>query len=512
MNLTQDILKELSPLVQDSYQYILFRVMSYSHFMLKNFDVSYDYALRILDLSYEMKDNMQISRALLDVARIHKMVEDSYLAIDLLKRAIQLNPNNIVAISELCITYLELKDFESAECRLQRIEELFSDGEQEYSVIALNFIKIYYQIQKEDYEIADKLLVEIERELYNPNLTLINPLYFFLKGTVMFYSGEYEKGIEQLKNAIDLSRCYSRKNILINSLALRSLAYERTGDFKLAYEDKYAYNQLNNNLNNQLFNQRLSVLKKYYLRKENEIKNQQIIEKAVRLSTVSLMADNMIYEVTPYLHSIHLNVDTILFWNKRQPGVIPSLFLEEIKMIKESVIRTEQIIEQMKNYWNVPDDHTKYESISINKAIEKANIIISKQLDGNIQVYADLCPNDMFVYGNEILLEQIIVNLLNNAIQALLSVDKDNKQITITSKLVGDNVCIIVDDNAIGFLYDMFPKEDDFMSNKSSYGGMGLGLMIVKKFLDKFNGKIEFCNNSLGGARTQVLLPQKVIN
>ncbi|MDD2650944.1 MAG: ATP-binding protein, partial [Candidatus Cloacimonetes bacterium] len=123
-----------------------------------------------------------------------------------------------------------------------------------------------------------------------------------------------------------------------------------------------------------------------------------------------------------------------------------------------------------------------------------------------------LCPNDMFVYGNEILLEQIIVNLLNNAIQALLSVDKDNKQITITSKLVGDNVCIIVDDNAIVFLYDMFPKEDDFMSNKSSYGGMGLGLMIVKKFLDKFNGKIEFCNNSLGGARTQVLLPQKVIN
>ncbi len=508
---TLDILKELSPLVQDSYQYILFRMMSYSHYMLKNFDVSYDYALRILEACYEMKDNTQISRAYLDLARIHKMVEDVPIAIELLKKALQIDPNNIIAVSELCISHLEIREFELAKCNLQKIEELYHEQDIELNKTAINLINIYYNIQKEDYKVADKLLDEIEKDFFTPELTLASPLYFLLKGLVLFHNGEYEDSIVKLKNAIDQSKSYVRKNILINALELRADAYEKIGDYKSAYNDKYLYIQLSSELSNKLFNQRLSILKKYFYKKQNKIKNQQVIEKAVRLNTVSLMADNMIYEVTPHLHSMHLNVDSILFLNKRNPGVIQGLFLEEVKMIKESVIRTEQIIEQMKNYWNVSDNKTDQQIIDVNQTILKAKNIVLKHLDNDINININLSKDDLYISGNIILFEQILTNLLNNAIQALRQVNKPYKQIIVTTaRCAGNYISIKVDDNAIGFLYENYPKEDDFLStSKTSYDGMGLGLIIVKKFLDKFNGKIEFCNNELGGAGIELILPYK---
>ncbi len=507
---TQEIIKELSPLVQDSYQYILFRVMMYCHFMLRNFDVSYDYAIRILDITYEMKDPAQTSRALMDIARIHKIVEDIPIAIDFLKTAIQINPNNIIAISELSLSYLEIKDFDSAQCSIRKIEDLYKEKEFNYPKIVLKLINIYFYVQSEDYQKADQILTEIEDEFYRPEMSLVSPLFYLLKGLVLFYMNDFENSLKKLNQAIEQSNSYSRMNILINAIKLRSYAHEQMKNFKQAFEDRIHYNQLSNNLNNTLFNQRLSILKKYYFRKQNEIKNQQIIEKAVRLTTVSLMADNMIYEITPHLHSIHLNTDTIMFWNKRHPGILPGLFLEEVKMIRESVVRTEQIIEQMKNFWTMADEYQGDETLDINEAIVKAKHIVSIHIDSGIKIKAELCPGPLLTKGNPILIEQILINLINNAIQAFKKVDRPDKFVILKTKVNNNKIEISVDDNAVGFFHESYPKETDFLSsNKNSFEGMGLGLMIVRNFLDRFNGQISFKNNKYGGAGITIYLPAK---
>jgi len=507
---TQEILKELSPLVQDSYQYILFRVMMYCHFMLRNFDVSYDYAIRILDLSYEMKDNIQTSRALMDIARIHKIVEDVPIAIEILKQSIQLNPNNIIALSELCLSYLEIKEFDNAECSLRRIELLYEEKEFNYPGIVIALIKIYLYIQKADYKKAENILSEIEKEFYNPDLSLVSPLYFLLKGLTQINNKMPEESIKSLNQSVELSKTYYRKNILINSLKLRSQAQAELKHYKEAYEDRIFYNQLSNELNNILFNQRLAILKKYYYRKQNEIKNQQIIEKAVRLTTVSLMADNMIYEITPHLHSIHLNIDTILFWHKRHPGILPGLFLEEVKMIRESVVRTETIIKQMKNFWTLNNENPSEEWVEVNDAVIKTEKLVVNHLEQNIHIEMNLSEQPLYIAGNPILIEQILINLLNNAIQALRKSNKAEKKVIISTELAEQKVHINVDDNAIGFYYDAYPRETDFFSSsKSDFDGMGLGLMICKNFLDRFNGSISFINNEMGGASIRMILPAK---
>lgn len=506
---TNDIIKEFSPLIQDSYQYILFRIMMYCHFMLRNFDVSYDYALRVLDYTYELKDPSQTSRALMDLARIHKIVEDVPIAIEILKNAIQLNPNNHIALAEISLAYLEIKQFDFAECSMNRIRELLDCKDVDLPAIVLPLIQIYLYIQQENYTSAEKILLDIEKEFFNPSLSLVSSLYYLLSGIVFFNTEKLDLALNNLNKAIDISKTYHRHNIMVNALKLRSFTNEKMKNFQQAYYDRIEYNNLSNQFNNAIFNQRLSVLKKYYYRKQNEFRNQQIIEKAIRLNTVSLMADNMIYEITPHLHSIHLNVDSILFWDKRQPGILPSLFLEEVKMIKESVIRTEQIILQMKNFWSASKKELSIEKVDINHAVINAkNIILNNLKDKDINIRLKLSEKKLNIEANPILIEQIFINLLNNAIQALSKVEKKDKLIILTTEDIDHEIQIKVEDNASGFYYESTNNPLDSISyNKQNFDGMGLGLMIVKNFLDRFSGFIQFKNNEMGGATIIIKLP-----
>ena len=506
---TNDIIKEFSPIIQDSYQYILFRVMMYCHFMLRNFDVSYDFALRVLDHTLEMKDSIQVSRALMDIGRIHKVVEDIPIAITFFKEAIKLDPSNIIAVSELSMSYLEIKQFELAECSIRRIDELEGAENNTLPPLAVKLIKIYFYIQKENYNKSKDILKNIEPEFMNPEYSLSSPLFYFLNGLVYYHTEEYTSALDLLTKSLDLCNDYDRKNIQLNALKFRSLTYQKLGDFKNAYFDKKELNFLVNKNNNLIFNQRLSILKKYYFRKKNELKNQQIIEKAIRLTSVSLMADNMIYEITPHLHSIHVNVDSILFWDKRHPGLLPSLFIEEIKMIKESILRTEQIITQMKCFWSPSKDELIKESIDVNESIMTARNIVQKNHDlSGIDIKFHLSAKHLFVKANPILMEQIFINLISNAVQALKRSEKKGNLIVISSSVASNNVLVKIDDNAGGFNLDFSNSAFDPLHHvKYQANGMGLGLMIVKNFLDRFSGTISIDNNEIGGATFLVRLP-----
>lgn len=506
---TNDIIKEYTPIIQDSYQYVLFRIMMYCHFMLRNFDVSYDFALRVLDHTLEMKDSAQISRSMMDIGRLHKIVEDVPIAISYFKEAIKLDQSNIIAVSELSLAYLEIKQFEMAECSIRRIDELGGEDNTVFSSVATKLIKIYFNIQKENYKMSDELLKTLEPDFLNPDNSLSSPLLYFLKGIVLYYTENYQEASNYLTQSLDLCKHYESKNIQLNALKIRSFVHEKLHDYKNAFLDRKEYNDLANRLNNALFNQRLAILKKYYYRKKNELKNQQIIEKAIRLTSVSLMSDNMIYEITPHLHSIHLNVDSILFWDKRYPGILPSLFLEEIKMIKESILRAEQIITQMKCFWSSTKEEASNETVDINESILTAKSIVNKNAEASkINYQLNLSAKHLFVKANPILMEQIFINLINNAIQALNRADNDEKIIIISSCYDNNEVVIQVDDNAGGFNLDNPNTAFDPLHHiKLQINGMGLGLMIVKNFLDRFNGLIKINNNEIGGASFQVRLP-----
>jgi two-component system C4-dicarboxylate transport sensor histidine kinase DctB len=116
----------------------------------------------------------------------------------------------------------------------------------------------------------------------------------------------------------------------------------------------------------------------------------------------------------------------------------------------------------------------------------------------------DISP-ELQVAADSIPLEQIIINLLNNAIQAVSA--RPTPCIALTVKVLGDRVDIEVLDNGPGVdeqeLTQLF---EPFFTTKGA--GLGLGLTISKRIVESFNGTIVARNRENGGASFCVSLPR----
>jgi two-component system sensor histidine kinase KdpD len=97
------------------------------------------------------------------------------------------------------------------------------------------------------------------------------------------------------------------------------------------------------------------------------------------------------------------------------------------------------------------------------------------------------------------MLEQVIYNLLNNAVQYTAA----DRSVTISASCYTDVLELVVEDNGDGFPQDEIDNVFDkfYRLRHSKTGGTGLGLSIVKGFTEAMGGKIILENKDTGGAR-----------
>ena len=127
---------------------------------------------------------------------------------------------------------------------------------------------------------------------------------------------------------------------------------------------------------------------------------------------------------------------------------------------------------------------------------------IAKQ---SIQVVLQL-ENDLFVTANQGELQQVLLNLVNNAIDALKTVDQLDKKITIRSERSGSGVQISISDNGSGINAELQSHMFELLSTTKGTG-MGIGLWLCKHIVMRHGGSIRFESNPGEGATFFVNLP-----
>jgi two-component system nitrogen regulation sensor histidine kinase NtrY len=98
------------------------------------------------------------------------------------------------------------------------------------------------------------------------------------------------------------------------------------------------------------------------------------------------------------------------------------------------------------------------------------------------------------------------MNLIQNAVNALNTINKKDKKVTISLKIENHNIYIDIEDNGPGL-----PKEK-IASLATPYftmmpKGTGLGLAIVKKIIQDHNGDLLFDDSKYGGAKVTISIP-----
>jgi two-component system C4-dicarboxylate transport sensor histidine kinase DctB len=144
------------------------------------------------------------------------------------------------------------------------------------------------------------------------------------------------------------------------------------------------------------------------------------------------------------------------------------------------------------------------ERLAVREAIDGAQLLLEQSLKlRRIRILRPTSPETAITFANRTRLEQILVNLIQNATDALA--DTKNPTITIESGQTANNIWIRVADNGPGVPVDR--RADLFSPFSSSKPlGLGLGLVISRDIASDLGGSLEF-DASVTGAAFVVTLP-----
>tara|TARA_R110001632_G_scaffold50409_2_gene125861 strand:- start:3059 stop:5356 length:2298 start_codon:yes stop_codon:yes gene_type:complete len=147
--------------------------------------------------------------------------------------------------------------------------------------------------------------------------------------------------------------------------------------------------------------------------------------------------------------------------------------------------------------------------IAVQTAIMGALKIMSpryKEVDIELVVTED---QDFIVNGDMVFLEQVLVNLLANAADAILEEPNNERRVCIEQTMKENHVVICVQDSGNGLSDDAIKHLfEPFFTSKSSGLGLGLGLSISQRIVEAMGGQISAQNQVNGGAKFCVTLPR----
>lgn len=186
----------------------------------------------------------------------------------------------------------------------------------------------------------------------------------------------------------------------------------------------------------------------------------------------------------------------------------PEKVRQNIGMIDDMVDRLVAISTHLRNFARRPSEQTQ--SILLNQAIESALAIIEPKLRAAGCRVNWTAPDDqIWVLGGQVRLQQVFVNLLSNAVDAMSN--ENAPVIDMTLEKDADKIRVDVRDRGTGMTDENIAQLfDPFYTTKEPGQGMGLGLSISYNIVRDFGGSLNGRNHPDGGAVFSVSLIQCV--
>jgi len=148
--------------------------------------------------------------------------------------------------------------------------------------------------------------------------------------------------------------------------------------------------------------------------------------------------------------------------------------------------------------------------VDINRVIADVRMIIDHQIQAGTDRFQVSCPDSLpVVRGSHQQIEQVLINLLTNALQALP--DRNHGvRIDISHDAATDEVLLLVIDDGAGMMPDVLAKlTEPFFTTRAAEGGTGLGLSICKSIVRDHGGTLSFVSEFGRGTTATVRLPVK---
>ncbi len=226
-----------------------------------------------------------------------------------------------------------------------------------------------------------------------------------------------------------------------------------------------------------------------------------------RVTTMGELTSSLAHEVNQPIAAAVMNADACLRW---LDGNTPNL--EEARAsamrIVENGRRAAEIINRIRVLFK--KGVLKRELVDVNEVIrEMIDLVRGEATRYSISVRAELAADLPKVMGDRVQLQQVVMNLIVNSIDAMKDV-RGTRELALTSQRAeNEQITVCVSDTGVG----LPPRQEDQIFNAfftTKLHGTGMGLSISRSIVESHSGRLWAADNSPRGASFHVILPTKV--
>ena len=222
-----------------------------------------------------------------------------------------------------------------------------------------------------------------------------------------------------------------------------------------------------------------------------ELKRQQVLQHQNKLASMGEMIGAIAHQWRQPLNELGLSIQNLKY--DYISNLIDEKFIKDfISHNKDTIMFMSDTIDDFRNFFRVDKDKEDFE---IKSTISTALSMLSAQLkDNNINV--NIIGDEFIYYGFKSEFQQVILNIINNSKDALISNKVNNPTLDINIK---DGIITIID-NAGGIPQDIINRIfEPYFTTKEQGEGTGMGLYMSKMIIeDNMNGELSVVNDGDG--------------
>ena len=234
------------------------------------------------------------------------------------------------------------------------------------------------------------------------------------------------------------------------------------------------------------------------------VANQRAFEEIVSLEkyhSLGVLASGVLHQVRSPLSSILLSADLLMAKLETDPEDAR----EEAESILRDAKRIGQTINNLLRFARQPSD--KRGSFAIRGAVDAvADLLDTRLKKASVQLVIDV-PEELEILGNRNALEQVLINLVENALQVLRE-GKGGGEVSIRAYAEGPDLHLLVSDDGPGIPPEIADRIfDPFFTTKSEGEGTGLGLAVCMDIVQKLDGTLRLDRHATQGATFAMRFP-----
>ncbi|MDX9977851.1 MAG: ATP-binding protein [Candidatus Cloacimonadales bacterium] len=475
------------------------------YFFKSDFDNSLELVFEGLYLLEDKKGSVKWVDCMNLLAVLYNALNQKDKAQEVYEQILQYNPKTTKVWQNYAGLLTDLKEYDKAIKYINKGLDLASEDKVEYLDLMTSLENYYIQTNSPEKAV---LLYEKNIEDIEKCANIRTKCFHYINyAEALLALNRLDESITAINKAVEFAEDHQNVEIIYFSYIIAVEVYEKKQDFencniylkKLLKLNKKIYDTQNLN--------KTKALEDKIKREKEQRQSNEIIDKSKNMVSIGIMASGITHEINQPLNAIMIEAQTLAFKDNREKALPPS-YRERIDYIIEAAERINTIIKHIRSSW-INNDCIDKKEFDVNQTINNAISLVNQQLKAHGIIFRiKLDPKPVSLYGTPISLEQALINLIVNSMQALDTLNQREKYIRLVTITKDKTLFIHLEDNGPGINDEIANKIfDPFFTQKLSEQGAGLGLALVRNFVKDLNGKIELVKEKRKGTHFLISIP-----